>query len=152
MKKFLYLLPAVLVMAGLSCKKEPAKPFLHDGFINMVSGEVYIISGEKKFRAGYDDRLKKGMIIETGKKSMVDIEFSEDCSIRIMENNTIGVDTIISNLASVPVNRDYIIKSGKLYNSPTTISSVRAKKADVVSGSKEYKIEDIKGDDKKNGR
>ena len=136
MKKYIILIAAIL-FSGQSCNmgSNPVTP--EEGYICFMSGKVLIINAGKEDKARVGDRVKKGMTIKTGNKSIVDIDF-DVWGIRILENNTIEIGKLLSRITPEFGNKSVIIKTGKFYVSPTAIGGTRAN------------IEQLKEKDKKN--
>ncbi len=91
MKRLAYLALIPVLAMGLYCKKEQKVD--REGIVNFITGTVTIIDGGKKSPAKVGDTVKKGMKIETGDKSSIDIYFDEN-AVKIMENSVVEVSDL----------------------------------------------------------
>jgi hypothetical protein len=91
MRRFSYAALIMIFAAGPVCKKAPAPE--REGVVNFLAGTVMIIDGAEKKAASVGDPVKKGMRIETGGKSFVDIYF-DDSEVRVLENSSVDIDDL----------------------------------------------------------
>jgi hypothetical protein len=96
MKKLAVLIILLPILAaGTACKKDTkAERF---GIVNFLAGTVIIIDGEKKAPAKVGDIVKKGMVIETGPSSFVDIYFQEN-AVKILEKSSVRISDLAIDL------------------------------------------------------
>jgi len=138
MKRLVVLvLMSVFVISGISCKKQ--KEIVREGLVNFVSGEVYLMSAEKKNEAKVGDVVTQGMKIITGSKSVVDIYFGEN-AVKVLENTVVEVRQLVTNLESNSEQTKLFIEKGEtlskitkklsksdeyVIQTPTTIAAIR---------------------------
>lgn len=112
MKRLAYLAIILAFATGLCCKKE-AK-IEREGIVNFMNGTVTIIDGEKKTPAKVGDSVKKGMKIETGDRSFVDIFFDEN-AIKILENSVVEISELELNVKQGSEKTGFQIMKGKVF-------------------------------------
>jgi hypothetical protein len=112
MKKFGYLALIPFLVVSLHCKKE--KKIEREGIINFLAGTVTIIDKEKKAKAQVGDIVNRGMRIETGEKSFVDIYF-DDNAVKILENSIVEISELELNINENSEKTRFHIKQGKVF-------------------------------------
>lgn len=137
MKRLAYLALVLLLAAGFSCKKSGRVE--REGIVNFTNGTVTVIDGEKKSPAKVGDAVKKGMKIETGDKSFVEIYF-ENKAVRILDNSMVEISELELNMREGSEKTLFHIKKGRVFaklatklaknerfliNTPTTTAGVR---------------------------
>jgi hypothetical protein len=108
----IYLAVAALLAAGLCCKKEAKVE--REGIVNFMNGTVTIIDGGKKTPAKVGDTVKKGMKIETGERSFVDIFFDEN-AIKILENSVVEISELELNMNEGSEKTGLLVMKGKVF-------------------------------------
>lgn len=137
MKRFAYLALIPLLAAGLCCKKAPRVE--REGMVNFMNGTVTIIDGDKRVPAKVGDTVKKGMKIETGDRSFVDIYFDEN-AVKILENSVVEISELELNMKEEAEKTGLQVRKGKVFakvarklakndsfqvSTPTTTAGVR---------------------------
>ncbi len=105
-----------IIVLGLYCKKEA--PIEREGIVNFMAGTVNIIEGSNKIAAKVGDVIKKGMKIETGDKSFVDIYF-DDNAIKILENSLVSVNGLEVNAQQEGEASKFFLDKGKVFSKIT---------------------------------
>ncbi len=157
MKRLTYLALILFFAAGLCCKKEAKVE--REGIVNFITGTVSIIDGGKKVTAKVGDTVRKGMKIETGGKSSIDIFFDEN-AIKIMENSAVEVSELELNLQDESEKTRFRITQGKVFSkmarklaknekftisTPTTTAGVRGTEFLVVEADGKGLVACLKG-------
>jgi hypothetical protein len=113
MKKILVLMIVVpFLLAGTSCKKNIKAERI--GMVNFLAGTVTIIDGDKKAPAKVGDKIKMGMIIETGPASFVDIYFQEN-AVKILEKSRVKVSDLTVDLKDASEKTGFNVSQGKVF-------------------------------------
>lgn len=112
MKRMSYLALAMLLVACLCCKKQAKVE--REGIVNFMNGTVTIIDGGKRTPAKVGDTVKKGMKIETGERSFVDIFFDEN-AIKILENSVVEISELELNMNEGSEKTGLLVMKGKVF-------------------------------------
>lgn len=113
MKRLACMAFVLLLAAGLCCKKE--QKVEREGIVNFITGTVSIIDGGNKAPAKVGDTVKKGMKIETGDKSSIDIYFDEN-AIKIMENSLVEITDLVIDTQDESEKTRVRITNGKVFS------------------------------------
>lgn len=137
---------------GMSCKKENAEKSM--SLYSMI-GTVSIVSDGGKRRAAVNDLIKKGDTIVTGATSQADIVMGGKGLLRISENSTVLMASVI-DAASNDVQME--LDNGKVFvtlsklskgsfkvKTPTAVASVRGTSFRVVADKKESRLDVLSG-------
>ena len=157
MKKYICLIPIILIFICIGCKKE--EKIMREGIVNFLSGSVYTtFEGERK-EVLPGDVITEGMKIETGKKSFMDIYFG-GTAVKIMENSTVDVKLLVKYLKSEIEKSQFFLRKGKIFSrvknklskgseftiaTPTTTAGVRGTEFLVTQEEDRGKIACLKG-------
>jgi hypothetical protein len=113
MKRMAYVVLIPFLVVSLYCKKEPRVERV--GIINVISGTVHIVDGANKTSAKAGDIVKKGMKIETGRKSFVDIYFDEN-AVKILENSRVDISELELNTQDESETSKFYVNKGKIFS------------------------------------
>src|SRR3990172_1421817 len=145
MKRLAYAALVPFLAVSLVCKKEAKAE--REGIVNFLTGTVSIIDGGKKSSAAVGDIVKKGMRIETGKKSFMDIYF-DGSAVRVLENSSVEISDLGINIQEGTEKSSFFVKKGSVFarvvkklakddsfsiRTPTTTAGVRGTEFMVVS-------------------
>lgn len=143
---------ATLILVTFSCNKEISNNNLT---IYSMVGSVSIISERTKRRAAVNDILKKGETVETGDSSIVDILIGTNGLLRIRENSSVNLNTIIDdssydtqvdmNKGKVFVTLSKLSKGSFKVKTSTAVASVRGTSFRVVADEKESRLDVLSG-------
>ena len=105
-----------IVFVAASCKKEEAPTkAANSGIINFVVGEVSVVADGQQKAAQAGDPITQGMVVKTGKNSVVDIYFSGSV-IRILENSSVVMKELIKELQTNKELSEFYVEKGKLFS------------------------------------
>ena len=100
------------LLAGMACKKNIKAERI--GLVNFLAGTVTIIDGDKKAPAKVGDRVRMGMVIETGAASFVDIYFQEN-AVKILEKSRVKVSDLSTDLKNEAEKTGFHVSQGKVF-------------------------------------
>ena len=112
MRKIIHLSLLLPLLAGLYCKKEAKMD--REGIINALVGSVNISDQKGRSAAKVGDAVKKGMKIETGENSYVDIYFDEN-AIKVLEKSEVEVTELLTDLKGNSEKSSMRLKKGKVF-------------------------------------
>lgn len=112
MKKIIYAALIPFLVISLYCKKEAKVQ--REGVVNLMTGIVIIIDGEKKSAAKVGDVVRQGMKVETGANSFADIYFDEN-AVKILENSVVEISELELNMQEESEKTRFHVKKGKVF-------------------------------------
>lgn len=112
MKRFSYAALIPLIVISLYCKKETKVQ--REGVVNLLTGAVTVIDGEKKSAARVGDVVRQGMIIETADNSFADIYF-DDSAVKILENSVVEISELELNIREESEKTRFHVTKGKVF-------------------------------------
>lgn len=154
------IITVAIVFVAASCKKEEAPTkAANSGIINFVVGEVSVVADGQQKAAQAGDPITQGMVVKTGKNSVVDIYFSGSV-IRILENSSVVMKELIKELQTNKELSEFYVEKGKLFSkvsrkltegekfkvsTPTAVAGVRGTEFLVEENEGKSKIACIEG-------
>jgi len=140
MKKITFLIIiALFAIQFTSCKKSGPSLVQNDGLVNFMAGDVKLVSDGKTVSANVGDKITQGMIVKTGKKSVVDIYF-QGSVIRILDDSSVVMKELVKNVTDSKELTELYVEKGKVFskvtrklvdgekyriNTPTAVAGVR---------------------------
>lgn len=151
MKKAMIVM-CLMAIAAIGCKKQISdKSITLQGMI----GDVKVTSAGVQKAPAIGDVLKKGDIITTGEKSIVDLLIGTQGVIRIHEKSTINMAALFTepdndtqldmNNGKVYVTLTKLSKGSFKIKTPTAVASVRGTSFRVIAGEGNMRLDVVKG-------
>lgn len=147
MKKISLLIVMVLIGCQLvSCNKGNQSVVNNNGVVNFVTGDVTLTTDGKVVSVNVGDVITQGMIVKTGVKAIVEINFSGS-NIRIKEKSSVTMKELVKNIKDNKESSELYVDNGEVLfkvtkkltdgekfrvNTPTSVAGVRGTEFSVV--------------------
>ena len=151
MKKLLIMFLAMAAAVSLSCKKDAEESFM----VQNIIGDVKVSINKAEKTASQGDVLKANDRITTGAKSLADLLLSNNCLVRVSENSSVKISSLIDKIGSetqmdmdkgkLHVTLSKLSKGAFSVKTPTAVASVRGTSFRVSVADDSSRIDVLKG-------
>jgi len=151
MKKLLIMFLAMAAAVSLSCKKDAEESFM----VQNIIGDVKVSINKAEKTASQGDVLKANDRIITGAKSLADLLLSNNCLVRVSENTSVKISSLIDKIGSetqmdmdkgkLHVTLSKLSKGAFSVKTPTAVASVRGTSFRVSVADDSSRIDVLKG-------
>ncbi|MCU0847045.1 MAG: FecR domain-containing protein [Spirochaetes bacterium] len=151
MKRLFIMLLAMAAAVSLSCKKDAEESFM----VQNIIGDVKVSINKAEKTASQGDVLKANDRIITGSKSLADLTLSNSCLVRVSENTSVKISSLIDKIGNetqmdmdkgkLHVTLSKLSKGAFSVKTPTAVASVRGTSFRVSVADDSSRIDVLKG-------
>jgi hypothetical protein len=145
------MLLAMAAAVSLSCKKDAEESFM----VQNIIGDVKVSINKAEKTASQGDVLKANDRIITGSKSLADLTLSNSCLVRVSENTSVKISSLIDKIGNetqmdmdkgkLHVTLSKLSKGAFSVKTPTAVASVRGTSFRVSVADDSSRIDVLKG-------
>lgn len=154
MKKSIILFAAALLLVSFNCKKQESEQLIT---VNTAVGDVKLMTAKGEVAPKAGDAVAQGDTVVTGKASMIDLVYTDKGLIRISENSTVKIETLLaaqnSDTARLAMDRGKLfvtisrLKKDSSFEvkSSTSVAAVRGTSLRVTADENGSRVDVLKG-------